>query len=159
LICCSNGDENSFSDEDLVSSSFIYESIFNFSVQEEYFHNDLFNINDAENNLIVQHDYEISSLDLHEGQQLMEGHMQSLFVDIEHSHFAMEKSLPYRFHDQVKAMKYDELYVAKNPFHKDFQENCSHPNVIEISDMVPIVNPHKNQSVDIQPSFLDPHKE
>jgi hypothetical protein len=158
LICCSDGDENTFSDEELVSSSFIYDSIFNSVVQEEYFHNEFFNINDAENSLIVQHDDEIAGLDLHEDQQLMEGHIQSLFVDIEHSHFAMEKSLPYRFHDQVKALKYDELYVAKNPFHKEFQENCSHPNVIEISGMVTVVNPHENQSVDIQPSFLDPHK-
>jgi hypothetical protein len=88
----------------------------------------------------------------------MEGHIQSLFVDIEHSHFSMEKSLPYRFHDQVKALKYDDLYVDKNPFHKEFQENCSQPNVIEILGMVTVVNPHENQFVYIQPSFLDPHK-
>jgi hypothetical protein len=50
----------------------------------------------------------------------MEGDIQSLVVDIEHSHFAMEKSLPYQFHDQVKALKYEELYVAKNPFHEEF---------------------------------------
>jgi hypothetical protein len=157
-ICCSDEDENTFSDEELDSSSFIYDSIFNSVVQEEYFHNEFFNINDAENSLIVQHDDEIVGLDLHEDQQLMEGHIQSLFADIEHSHFAMEKSLPYQFHDQVKALKYDELYVAKKPFHEEFQEDCNHPNVIEISGMVTVVNPHENQSVDIQPSFLDPHK-
>ena len=73
----------------------------------------------------------------------MEGHIQSLFVDIEHSHFSMEKSLPYRFHDEVKALKYDELHVAKKPFHKEFQENCSHPNAIEISGRLTVVNPHE----------------
>jgi hypothetical protein len=74
----------------------------------------------------------------------MEDHIQSLFVDIERSHFAMEKSLLYHFHDQVKALKYDELYVSKNPFHEEAQEDCNHPNVIEISCMVIVVNPHKN---------------
>jgi hypothetical protein len=29
---------------------------------------------------------------------------------------------------------------------------------MEISGMITVVNPHENQSVDIQPSFLDPHK-
>jgi hypothetical protein len=88
----------------------------------------------------------------------MEGHIQSLFADIEHSHFAMEKSLPYHFHDQVKALKYNELCVAKKPFNGEFQEDCNDPNVIEISGMITVVNPHENQFVDIQPSFLDPHK-
>jgi hypothetical protein len=50
----------------------------------------------------------------------MEGHIQSLFTDIEHSHIVMAKSLPYHFPDQVKALKYDELYVAKGPFHEEF---------------------------------------
>jgi len=73
----------------------------------------------------------------------MEDNIQSLFVDIEHSHFSMEKSLPYQFHDQVKTLKYDELYVDKKPFHEEFQEYCSHTNVIEISGMVTIVNSHE----------------
>ena len=112
---------------------------------QEYFHDEFFNINDAKNSLIVQHDDDIAGLDIHEYQQLMEGHIQSLFVDIEHSHFVMEKPLPYWFHDQVKALKYDELYVSKKAFHEEFQEDCNHPNVIEISGMVTIVNPHENK--------------
>jgi len=50
------------------------------------------------------------------------------------------------------------LYVAKKPFHGEFQEDCNDPNVIEISGMVIVVNPHENLSVDIQTSFLNPHK-
>jgi hypothetical protein len=157
-IFCSDEEENTFSNEELDSSSFIYNSIFNSIVQDKYIHNEFFNINDVENGLIIQHDDEIVGLNIHEDQQLMEGHIQSLFVDIEHSHFSMAKSFTYQFHDQVKALKYDELYVAKNPFHEEFQEECNHLNVIEISGMITIVNPHENQSVDIQPSLLDPHK-
>jgi len=117
-----------------------------------------FNINDAKNSSIVQHDDEILVVKLHEDQQLIEGHIQSLFTDIEHRNFVMEKSLPYHFLDQVKALKYDKFYVAKGPFHEEFQEDCNHPNVMEISSMITVVNPHENQYVDIQPSFLDPHK-
>jgi hypothetical protein len=157
-ICCNNEEENTFSDEELDSSSFIYDSIFNSVVQEKYVHNEFFNINDAENGLIVQYDDEITGLNIHEDQQLMGGHIQSLFADIEHSHFAMAESLTYQFHDQVKVLKYDELYVTKKPFHEEFQEDYNHPNVIEISGMITVVNPHENQSVDIQPSLLDPHK-
>jgi hypothetical protein len=47
LTCWSDGDENAFSDEELVSSSFIYDYIFNSDVQEEYFHNEFLNINDV----------------------------------------------------------------------------------------------------------------
>jgi len=50
------------------------------------------------------------------------------------------------------------LYVTKKTFHEEFQEDYNHPNVIDISGMITVVNAQENQSMDIQPSLLDPHK-
>ena len=41
-ICCNNDEESAFSDEEIDSSSFIYDSIFNPVVQEKYVHSEFF---------------------------------------------------------------------------------------------------------------------
>jgi hypothetical protein len=164
-VCCRNKDKNAFSYEELDSNSFIHDSTFSSSFQENDFQDDFGNIDNVEDSLIEQHDDEIVDLDLCEDQQLIEDHIQSSFVGLEHGHLAIVKFLkedPYQSYNQLDALKYDELHVTQNPFQEELQDDCedgNNSNVIEIvSDLITVVNPYEDQAVNIQ-SLLPEHHE
>jgi len=141
-VCYNNKDENAFSNEEIDSISFIHDSIFSYSFQEDDFQDDFGNINNVEDSLIEQHDDEIVDLDPCEDHQLIEDHIQSPFVGSDHGPLAIAKFLkeePYQYYNQLVALKYNDLYVSQKPFQEKLQDDCNDTedgNIVHALDSV-----------------------